>query len=826
MRHEIIRIFLLFCFPIWIYSCSSVPRQTNEEQKTAQVKEKKNSGTVKISQGPYNPSRTIKNDLLHTRLEVSFDWDKQHLHGQARLTFKPYFYAQDVLELDAKGMDIHSVKLISEAEKNLKYEYDKKVLKIKLDRTYTRRDTFVVEIAYTAKPNDLPKGGSEAITEDKGLYFINPDGSDKSKPRQIWTQGETEASSRWFPTIDSPNERTTQEMYITVDTGFTVLTNGEFIYAQVNANGTKTEYWKMDLPHAPYLFMMAIGKFAVIKDFWEDIEVNYYVEPEYAPYAKNIFGNTPEMIGFFSKILGYRFPWPKYSQVVVRDYVSGAMENTTATIFMEALQVDDRSLLDEHWDGIIAHELFHHWFGDLVTCESWSNLPLNESFANYSEYLWAEYKYGVDEADYLGQIEIEQYMDEAMEKQEPLIRYRYLDKEDMFDRHSYNKGGRILHMLRNYVGDTAFFASLSLYLNKNQFRPVEVHNLRLAFEEVTGEDLNWFFDQWFLSPGHPEIKISHNYEGGILKIKAEQIHDTVRTPVYRLPVNIDVWVNGMKETQRIVLEKKKQEFSFPLPATPNLVQFDPEYQVLGIITHEKSEEEWFFQYENSSRYLARLDALEHLFKPKAREGQGVNSSFANPAVLKLLKKALSDEFWAIREYALEQFTMYFIPEIESFISTMEKIALNDPKPAVRARAIYLISSYDNKRFTHIYKRGLEEKPYSVVGASLSSYLKTGDSNISSRIQEFEKLGNASIISALAEYYISSRDKSKFQWFREKMMTGDDRMLYGLLHYFAQYVKLLEGSDREDGKKVLKEIAKNNKHEVIRSAAEYYLKGIN
>jgi aminopeptidase N len=769
--------------------------------------------------GSYQPSKTLKNDLLHTKLEVGFDWQLKQLKGIATLTFKPYFYPQNTLELDAKGMDIHNVELIGSKHAMLRYDYNKKIIKIFLDRTYQRTDTFTIQVKYTAKPEDLPKGGSEAITSDKGLYFINADGKEPNKPRQIWTQGETEASSCWFPTIDSPNERTTQEMHITVDTNFAVLSNGEFIYSHKNDNGTKTELWKQDLPHAPYLFMMAIGEYFIYKDHWHDMEVNYYVEPKYAPYAKNIFGNTPEMIEFFSNKLGYKYPWSKYSEIVVRDYVSGAMENTSATIFYEALQVDDRELLDESWDFIIAHELFHHWFGDLVTCESWSNLPLNESFANYSEYLWAEYKTGLDEADLHGEKEMSEYLDEAKRKQEPVIRYHYVDKEDMFDRHSYNKGGRILHMLRKHVGDDAFFESLKLYLHRNQFTSVEIHDLRLAFEDVTGEDLNWFFNQWFLSPGHPELKVTHEYNSGTVKLKVIQMQDTLKTPVYRLPLGVDIWVNGIKNRYNIVIDKAEQEFQIAVPAPPNLVLFDSDLHLLGKIEHECTEEELLFQFNNSDRYLAKKDAFQSIFLLKEKEVGTNELKFNNPVIRELLQKGLTDKFWAIRDLALDQFTKYLIPEIATYMKYVEAIALNDPKPTVRARAILFLSSYNNQEYVSVYKKGLDEKAYSVVGASLSAYLKTEDQSKQLDFKKLESMNNINIVIALAEYFIKIKDQSKFEWFSQKIKSSNDRELYPLLHYFVQYLMISEDADKEKGKDILREISQNNKYEVIRLYAE-------
>jgi aminopeptidase N len=813
-----------------VYSCKTKQKTISSDNK--QVVKKDDKKNQSLFKGPYQPSKTLKNDLLHTRLEVSFDWENQYLNGIATLTFKPYFYPQNILELDAKGMDIHSIDLISPKVQSLKYTYDKRKILISLDKVYQRKDSFAVQIKYTAKPNDLPKGGSEAITSDKGLYFINPDGKEPNKPRQIWTQGETESSSCWFPTIDSPNERTTQEMYITVDTNFVVLSNGEFIYSKKNQGGTKTDHWKQELPHAPYLFMMVVGDFKIYKDHWHDMEVNYYVEPKYAPYAKDIFGNTPEMIEFFSNKLGYKYPWAKYSEIVVRDYVSGAMENTSATIFYEALQVDDRSLLDENWDFIIAHELFHHWFGDLVTCESWSNLPLNESFANYSEYLWAEHKYGIDEAELHKEKELAEYFEEAGRKQEPLIRFKYLDKEDMFDRHSYNKGGCILHMLRKYVGDDAFFESLKLYLQRNQFTSVEVHDLRLAFEDVTGEDLNWFFNQWFLSPGHPDLKVTHTYSSGLLKLHIDQLQDTLRSPIYRLPLGIDIWVNGMKTRQNIIINKVSQDFDFPMLAQPQLVYFDSEDQLVGIVSHEQSIEELVFQFNNSeASYPARKAAFELIFAIKEKEGGTPEQKFNNPVIRELLQKAFNDKFWAIRELALagcaytnkDQFKKYFIPEIATYIKYVQNMAETDSKPVVRANAIQFLSSYANAEYIGVYKKALNEKPYSVVGAGLSAYLKSGDKSYPVDFRQYEAMDNINITIALAEYFTKEMDKTKYSWFESKMKTGNDRELYSLLHYFGQYVMLLEDPDRARGKTILKDISENNKYEVIKSLALHYLK---
>ena len=343
----------------------------------------------------YRSANTRHFDLIHTALDVRFDWKKQRMAGKALLTLKPYFYPTNKLVLDAKGFDLNSVGAkINGQILPLRYTYDGLKISIDLDRIYTRDEALDIWVDYVAKPEELDQEGSAAIIEAKGLYFINPLGEEKDKPKQIWTQGETESSSCWFPTIDSPNENMTQEIKMTVDSRYSTLSNGLLVSSRPNGDGTRTDLWRQTKPHAPYLAMMAIGEFAIVKDKWQGIDVDYYLEPAYEPYAKAIFGETPAMLEFYSRVLDYPYTWEKYSQIVVRDYVSGAMENTTATIHGEFLQKTDRELLDGDNERIIAHEVFHHWFGDLVTCESWSNLPLNESFATYGEYMWMEHRHG------------------------------------------------------------------------------------------------------------------------------------------------------------------------------------------------------------------------------------------------------------------------------------------------------------------------------------------------------------------------------------------------------------------------------------------------
>ena len=755
----------------------------------------------------YQATETQIWDLIHTKLQVSFNWQDQTLNGAATIELSPYFYPQQQLVLDAKGFDLQEVQLLDGGSfADLKYEYDGQFLVIDLQKEIPKSESVFVYIEYTANPNALPQGGSEAISADKGLYFINPLGTEEGKPRQIWTQGETEANSKWFPTIDAPNQKMTQEIYITVNNKFKTLSNGNLISSSQVNDSLRTDYWRMDKPHAPYLVMMAIGDFAIVQDKdWKGKPVTYYVEPEYEPYAKAIFGNTPEMLTYFSELLDYEYPWSKYAQVVVRDYVSGAMENTSASIFMEDLQVDDRYLADDNWDDIIAHELFHQWFGDLVTCESWSNLPLNESFANYSEYLWAEYKYGEEAAAEFILNERASYFRESENKQVDLIRFYYNDREDMFDSHSYAKGGQILHMLRNYIGDEAFFASLSSYLKKNQYKPVEVSDLRLAFEETTGEDLNWFFNQWFMASGHPQLEVSSNYAEGKVILKVDQVQDFSTTPLYRLPVYVEVYTGGQK--QRYAIEVgPESEFSLPVSAEPELVLFDPEGQLLAQVEHPKTAAQLQFQYKNAGSVLARYAALVSL------------AELGGDAALTLAEQALSDSTVIIRRLALG-----IIAELEGgknprIEGAVARLANSDKSTLVRADALSLLATTNPNAYQEQFRKGINEKSYAVAAASAYGYGYSNATDKTEVLAGLEDIKNGDLILVLADYYTGNNVANKANWFSQKikLLSGSEK--YYLINYFGQYLLQTDEESRSEGVDLLENLAQNHTAYYVRMAA--------
>jgi aminopeptidase N len=533
--------------------------------------------------------------------------------------------------------------------------------------------------------------------------------------------------------------------------------------------------------------MLAVGEFKVVKDSYtrgdgKKIEVNYYVEPKYENDAKAIFGKTPKMIKFFSNKLGVEYPWDKYSEIVVRDYVSGAMENTGAVIFGDYVYKTKRELIDGNDESTIAHELFHHWFGDLVTCESWANLPLNESFANYAQYLWDEYEYGIDEADYNAIEEATGYYQSG--SYHDLINFYYNDKEEMFDGHSYNKGGRILHMLRNHLGDEAFFQGLNTYLTTNAYKSAEVHNLRLAMEEVSGEDLNWFFNQWFLGKGHPVIFTEQeiNQEQQTLTLRIQQAQSF---NIFRLPVKIALWDETGKHSYSVVLDSANQQFTFPFKGKLANVLLDEEQILLAKVYEEKPTAQYIHQLNNADKYRAKSTALKHIAKSTTPEKTAV------------LVNALNATFWGIRAEALG-----YLKDVEdavkqpSYKSSLKKIIESDPKSKVRNAAVSALSTLEDNEAIAIIRRVLNQDSSLMVLGNALNELKEIDTvqaltlarELSSSVEIELQVGAAEIMGE----YGNTADLTFIESLIKSTKIKDYNKLRTLLAY--AYFVLRKGSD--------------------------------
>ena len=617
---------------------------------------------------------------------------------------------------DAKGIKVDSVVLLSkQGSKALGYTYADEQLTIHFPHSYSFTDSAEIYLKYKATPYANVSGGSSAITDDRGLYFINTDHKLPNKPSQIWTQGETEANSHWLVTIDKPNSRFTTQVELYVPDSMTTLSNGNLVKQIKGANGMRTDVWKMDMPIQAYAVMFAIGKFSVIKDKWKGREVNYYVEPSYAPYAKLMFNNTVEMIDYFSRRTGVAYPWNKYSQVVVRDYVSGAMENTSASLFGEFMNQNAREIADRNSEDVVSHELFHQWFGDYVTAESWTNITVNESFANYGEQLWRRYKYGDAAGDEIAWNDLQTYIYTSQQKDPQLVRFNYNSREEVFDAISYNKGGAILHYLNTLMGDAAFDRAMKIYLTRNALHSAEAHNWRLAVEEATGQDWNWFFNEWYYHAGHPALKVNYMYNDTLNRLTVtvnQNQQDSLFD--YRLPLKTGIVYGNETAIADWNINKRRDTFTYAYRngVKPVII---PDYRHVlpGEIKENKKPLQWLAQYKAADNYISRRLAVG-----------GACKSMSDSNTHELISLALNDERKAIRRYTLSQLEDVTNDKYRrKWIGKIAEMAVSDRERLVRAEAFSVLGEWKVAGSKGVMAASVGDSSYAVAGAALEALNK-------------------------------------------------------------------------------------------------------
>jgi aminopeptidase N len=727
----------------------------------------------------YQASATMTFDILHTALDLRFDYQKQHVIGKANISIKPYFAPISEVTLDADGFEIKEVKV------NLtlaKYTYDGENLIIDLGKKYTRDEKFTILVDYIAKPNELEESDSEAITSDKGLFFIDPLENSEDLPTQIWTQGETEHNSRWYPTFDQPNERFTQEIKLTVPDKYLTLSNGTRTSSKSNNDGTRTDTWNLDKPHAPYLSMIAVGEWHEEKDTWNGKPLHYFVEKGWAKYAKKIYNHTPEMLTFFSEKLKYPYPWDKYAQIAVKEYVSGAMENTTAVIFGDFVQKTEREMIDNDNDQIVAHEMMHHWFGDLVTCEDWSNLTLNEGFANYAEYLWFEHKYGKERAEFHRFNEFNGYISSVENSgAHPLIHYYYKKDEDMFDAHSYNKGGMVLHMLRNYLGDDAFFAGLNRYLTTNAYTSVEVDELRMAFEDTTGEDLQWFFDQWFLGKGHPTVMASYAYDESSKELTIDIDQSSTDSTFYRpfiLPLDVALYyTDGTMEYRPIRINKVKQAIKLAnVKSQPEAFSLDGKNVTLGFFKENRTDEQARTLILRSDKIMDQIYSLGQIMKDE-------NASLLDDG--NIIMKLCGDKNVFSRILGV-QLTFTKSTANKDILLKLEDMALRDPNSEVRNMALTRlaqIEDFDVQSLAALILQG--EQAYPVISTALSLINDRGDK--AKKYFQLYKNDPSESLAPIVASLITGESDEELAYLDAKVRTISSNHLYQFLEVYESYI---------------------------------------
>ncbi|RMH41929.1 MAG: peptidase M1 [Deltaproteobacteria bacterium] len=579
---------------------------------------------------PHRYARDRAFDIRHYRIGVRLDVPNRAIDATCAIDAAPIATARRWLELDAVELDVRAVRAGGRA---LDFRNDGRTLRVDLGEPAAPGQPFCVDIDYAARPR-------------RGLYFVGPDDGYPNKPAQVWTQGQDQDSRYWFPCFDQPHEKATSEVIATVPRGWFALSNGALVDRRSDGDGD-TFHWRFDVPHSCYLITLAAGDFAEIDDECDGIAVRYYVQRGREDDCRRALSRTPEMVRLFSDRFGVRYPYASYSQVFVADFIFGGMENTTATTLTDTVLYDERAALDFDVDALVAHELAHQWFGDLLTCRDWGQGWLNEGFATYAEYVWREHAEGRDAAALELDEWAEQYFrEDASRYRRPIATNVYDEPIDVFDHHLYEKGGRVLHMLRQVLGDDAFWASIAHYLRKHQTSAVETRDLARAIEDATGRVLDWFFDQWVLAgAGHPELKVAHRWDADarVAEVVVDQTHKTDdKTPLFRLPTRVRFRVDGRDIDFDVEVSERRHTFYFALAAEPAQAIFDPGRHLLAKIDEDKPLPAWIDQLAAATEGIDRIAAARRLGKLGGHQAEAA-----------LIDALDADPFWGVRAAAAD-----------------------------------------------------------------------------------------------------------------------------------------------------------------------------
>jgi aminopeptidase N len=596
-----------------------------------------NNSTHKSFQLPgakphYNPDRP--GQVEHIGLDLVVDIAKLTIAGTCTIRINPVRSEITELILDAVNLRIDAVKIAEVAQP---FDYDGEFLKISLVQPTIADRPITLAIAYAA------------VQPQRGIYFVTPSEHYPDKPTQIWTQGEDEDSRYWFPCFDYPGQLATSEIKVRVPKEFKAVSNGELI-SIAKAGKDMIFHWSQKEIHPSYLMTLAIGDFLEVTDEWRGKPITYYVDKTWNEAdARRTMGKTPQMIEFFSQKYGYDYAFPKYAQVCVADFIFGGMENTSTTLLTDRCMLDERAAIDNRSsESLVAHELAHQWFGDLVVIKHWSHAWVKEGAATYAEVLWTEHEYGVEEAAYYRLMEMRNYLAEDAERyRRPIVTHIYREAIELYDRHTYEKGGCVYHMLRTELGDELFWKAIHLFVRQNAHKTVESIDLVRAIEQATGKNCMALFDQYVFRGGHPEYKLGYSWdaENKLAKVTVSQ----TQTELFDLKIPIAFGFESNSEDKSenksepklkiftVRIFEKDQAFYFPLDAKPSYVSFDRGNNYLKQVTLEYGMAELKASLRLDLDPIAKIQAAEAIAKKGGLE-----------AVAALEQALLTEPYWGVR----------------------------------------------------------------------------------------------------------------------------------------------------------------------------------
>ncbi len=648
------------------------------------------------------PNRTF--DVVHYKIEIKLNDIAKSVEGKVTTTFVPLFPALKTVVFDAGEMKIKSVK--DAKGKDLKFTSTTSNVSIELDRPHSYRDTLQVAIEYSCTPK-------------QGLTFNNTDGAIPGKRPQIWSQGEDTTNHYWFPCYDYPNDKSTSEVIGTVSAKYSLLSNGKLISVKENKKDkTKTFHWMETKLHSSYLIMIAAGEYTILHDNLGKLPLEYWVYPDDTTNGRASFKYTPAMIKFFNETIGFNYAWEKYAQIILQDHFGG-MENTSATTLSDTWAVPDaRGRIDNPSTSLLAHELVHQWWGDLVTCRDFRHMWLNESFASYYDPLFHKMFLGQDEFDYtMYQDQQAGVVVDTTRGRKPIV------SVESYGENVYPRGAAVLHMLRFLLGDDLYQRSIKHYITKHAFQPVETNDLKVAIEETSGQNLQWFFDQWVYKAGHPVFNVSYQWNeqaGNIaLTVRQTQKMDSL-TGVFRMPVDIGISTAAGEVTHRIEILKKDSTYTLPASAKPTLVIFDKGDWLIKELKFDKSFDEWKYQATSATSLVDRILGLQALAR-MPKEGDVISV---------FIDRMLHDQFWAVRRDAASQVSLAVAKSdsLRPIAKPALLLAMKDKRPEVRSVAAGALRWFKGDDVLERLNAALNDSSYQVFGRALSAIAKVDSAN--------------------------------------------------------------------------------------------------
>lgn len=588
----------------------------------------------------YNPDRP--GQVEHIFLDLVLDIPQRSFEGTCTISLNPIRSGIDKLILDAVDLNIKSVNI---GDREQEFDTDGENLQVYLTETTTANQLIKVAIAYSVE------------NPQRGIYFIAPEKDYPDKATQVWTQGEDEDSRFWFPCFDYPGQLSTSEIRVRVPKKFIAISNGELINTTTSGDD-KIYHWLQKQVHPTYLMTLAVGEFTEIEDEWKGKPVIYYVEKNRAEDARRSMGKTPQAMEFFSQIFGYDYPYPKYAQVCVSDFIFGGMENTSTTLLTDRCLLDERAAIDNrNTESLVVHELAHQWFGDLLVIKHWSHAWIKEGMASYSEVLWTEKEYGQEDGAYYVLKEARSYISEDTSRyRRPIVTHVYREPIELYDRHLYEKGACVYHMIRGELGDELFQKAIHTFVQDNAHKTVETIDLLRAIDKATGRNLTFLFDQYVFRGGHPQYTVGYSWDADsklakvtVTQTQVKESKNGADSSKELFDLKIPIAFGFIRDKQvelktfPVQVREQKQSFYFPLEEKPKFISFDAGNNYLKTVKLEYPVAELKAQLHSDPDPVSRIYAAQALAKKGGLE-----------AVKGLSKALKKDSFWGVRVEVAKQ----------------------------------------------------------------------------------------------------------------------------------------------------------------------------